>query len=222
MIPNDKDVTILYQGGSGGFALFYFLLLSEKFVTGIDNKDIQQLVDTQYPTCLATEPEKWKHTEFWPDNNWCKTLSGRKLFLICNPLWNSEIAEQNLKLSEDTHKILLYTDFKLQLRMCWEKQAYWFTDISKKAFNAPSSTKKYLKQIIQTRHNDFDPVLERIQTTFCPDQQVDLKDFVSTKNIVNFDLPNSKQLDFLNRWIQLQPIKVKTQLLKQQLQKPSL
>jgi hypothetical protein len=214
MIPDNKDVTILYQGGSGGFALFYFLLLSEKFVTGLKNKNIRQLINIQYPDHLAAEPEKWKHTEFWPDNNWCKTLSGRKLFLICNPLWNSEIAEQNLKLSEDTHKILLYTDFKLQLRMCWEKQAYWFTDISKKAFNAPSSTGKYLKQIIQTQHNGFDPELERIQKTFYPDQQVDLKDFVSTKHIVNFDPPNSQQLDFLNRWIQLQPTKVKNLLLK--------
>jgi hypothetical protein len=214
MIPDNKDVTILYQGGSGGFALFYFLLLSEKFVTGLKNKNIQQLIDIQYPDRLATEPRKWKHNEFWPDNNWCKTLPGRKLFLICNPLWNNKIAEQNLKLSEHTHKILLYTDFKLQLRMCWEKQAYWFTDISKKAFNAPSSTGKYLKQIIQTQHNGFDPELERIQKTFYPDQQVDLKDFVSTKHIVNFDPPNSQQLDFLNRWIQLQPTKVKNLLLK--------
>jgi hypothetical protein len=98
--------------------------------------------------------------------------------------------------------------------MCWEKQAYWFTDISKKAFNAPSSTGKYLKQIIQTQHNGFDPKLERIQKTFYPDQQIDIKDFVSTKHIVNFDPPNSKQLDFLNRWIQLQPTKVKNLLPK--------
>ena len=214
MIPDNKDVTILYQGGSGGFALFYFLLLSEKFVSGLKNKNTQQLIDIQYPDCLATEPKKWKHTEFWPDNNWCKTLPGRKLFLICNPLWNDEIAEQNLKLSNNTHKILLYTDFKLQLRMCWEKQAYWFTDISKKAFAAPSSTKKYLKQIIHTQQNGFDPTLEKIQETFCPTQTVSLKDFVSAKHIVNFDLPNNKQLDFLNRWIQLQPIKVRNQLLK--------
>jgi hypothetical protein len=105
MIPDNKDVTILYQGGSGGFALFYFLLLSEKFVTGLKNKNIQQLIDIQYPDRLATEPRKWKHNEFWPDNNWCKTLSGRKLFLICNPLWNNEIAKQNLDITVAKFKI---------------------------------------------------------------------------------------------------------------------
>jgi hypothetical protein len=98
--------------------------------------------------------------------------------------------------------------------MCWEKQAYWFTDISKKAFAAPSSTKKYLKQIIHTQQNGVDPAIEKIQKTFCPTQTVSLKDFVSAKHIVNFDLPNNKQLDFLNRWIQLQPIKVRNLLLK--------
>lgn len=39
-----KDITILYQGGSGGFALFYYLLLSGKYQTGLPDVDVNTLV----------------------------------------------------------------------------------------------------------------------------------------------------------------------------------
>jgi hypothetical protein len=214
MIPGNKDVTILYQGGSGGFALFYYLMLSNQFVTGLEYNNIQQLIDIQYPDFLLQNPQSWKQHEFWPDNAWCKTLSGRKLFLICNPLWDHDMTKKNLEIAKGTHKILLYTNFRLQFRMCWEKQAYWFTNISKKKFNAPISNKEYLKQIIQTQQCGFDPALSQVRDIFRPDQELDLKNFILTKDIKNFNQPNSKQLDFLNKWTQLQPIKVKRLLLE--------
>jgi len=209
-----QDVTILYPGGSGGFALFYYLLLSGQYHTGLDYDSVQDLIDQQFPDSLTAHPENWKHKEFWPDNQKCKlTKTSPRLFLICNPLWLPHLMWQNLNISRGTHKILLYTDFKLQLRMCWEKQAYWFTDVSKQAFNAPTDTKQYLRQIIGTQVNNLDPQLPRIEKMFQPTQKVELKEFISSKTLQGFGQPNAAQLAFLDRWTSLQPKKVQNILL---------
>lgn len=204
-----RDVTILYQGGSGGFALFYYLLLSGKYHTGLEYNSVQELIDTQFPNRLAVCPTEWKHQEFWPNNQKCKlTKTSPRLFLICNPLWTDGMMQQNLNTSAGTHKILLYTNFKLQLRMAWEKQAYWFTDISKQAFRAPADTKQYLKQIIKTQIDNLDPQVSRVEKLFQPTQKVELVDFIQSKTLLGFDDPNQSQLDFLDHWTSLQPKKV--------------
>ena len=204
-----RDVTILYQGGSGGFALFYYLLLSGKYHTGIEYNSVQELIDEQFPYSLIDQPNTWKHKEFWPDNQKCKlTKTGPRLFLICNPLWSDNVMQQNLNTSSSTYKILLYTNFKLQLRMAWEKQAYWFTDISKQTFRAPANTKQYLKQIIKSKVNNLDPQLQRVEKMFRPAQKVELVEFIQSRMLPGFDTPNTAQLEFLNRWVTLQPKKV--------------
>lgn len=205
-----QDVTILYQGGSGGFALFYYLLLSGQYHTGLEYNAVKDLIDQQFPDHLIDRPQHWKHQEFWPDNQKCKlTRTSPRLFLICNPLWTRDISQRNLDVSRDTHKILLYTDFKLQLRMCWEKQAYWFTDVSKRTFNAPTNTKQYLRQIIGTQVNNLDPQLPQIENMFQPSQKVNLVEFIRSRELPGFNIPNSAQLEFLDRWISLQPKKVR-------------
>lgn len=209
-----RDITILYQGGSGGFALFYYLLLSGKYHTGLEYNSIHDLIAEQFPDTLTSFPNTWKHKEFWPDNQACKqSTKSPKLFLICNPNWNTDVLKQNLAISVDTHKILLYTNFKLQLRMCWEKQAYWFTDISKVAFNAPQDSKQYIRQIINTQKSGLDPQVKRVENLFNPDQKVNLVDFIKTKTIPGFGPPNQLQLNFLTHWFNLQPKKVQQALL---------
>lgn len=204
-----RDITILYQGGSGGFALFYYLLLSGKYHTGLEYDNIQDLINEQFPDTLTKFPNAWKHKEFWPNNKACKeSTNAPRLFLICNPTWDLNAIKENLAVSVDTYKILLYTNFKLQLRMCWEKQAYWFTDTSKIAFNAPQDPKQYIRQIINTQVSGLDPELQRVGNLFKPDQKINLLDFVKTKTIPGFDSPNQSQINFLNRWLELQPKRV--------------
>lgn len=208
-----KDVTILYQGGSGGFALFYFLLLSGRYNTGLEYTNIQHLIDTQFPTVLKDQPTLWKNIEHWPDNQLCKNRPGPRLFLICNPLWSSNIIK-NISISKNTHSILLYTNFKLQLRMCWEKQAYWFTETSRQYFKAPQNNKQYIRQILKMQKNALDPDIDKIKIAFNPTQTVELTKFINDKNIPGFDEPNQDQIDFLNRWANLQPYKVRNVLLR--------
>jgi len=209
-----QDITILYQGGSGGFALFYYLLLSGQYHTGLEYNSVQDLISQQFPLNLTTHPKNWKHNEFWPDNQKCKlTKTSPRLFLVCNPLWSPDSMRQNLDISRGTHKILLYADFKLQLRMCWEKQAYWFTEASKQVFNAPDSTKQYLRQIIRTQVNNLDPQLLHVEKIFQPTQKVELKEFMKSKSLPGFSQPNNAQLEFLDHWLLLQPTKVQNILL---------
>lgn len=204
------DLSILYQGGSGGFALYYYLLLSGKFCTDYCS-DWQK----QYPTLLVQNPRSWKSFETWPDNaKLKKSNKSPRLFLICNPCWNDSMIQQNLSIVQNTFKIMLYTDLKLQLRMAWEKSAYWFTDVSKQAFDAPDSDVQYIKSIISQADNKFDPMLTKIRNTFNPNLELRLENFLKTQSVPGFDAPNSAQIEFLKHWMAIQPSKSQKLLLR--------
>jgi hypothetical protein len=171
----------------------------------------QTMVNTQFSDKLLNNTKKWKEREFWPNNVELKKQTGSKLFLICNPLFTADMYDQNKWVSNNTHKILLYTDIHLQLRMCWEKQAYWFTKASRQQFNAPDDNRQYFRQIIDSS-KDFngsrvDPMILDIIDHFTPDQIVRLEDFINTSVFDNFSKPNQQQIEFLNHWRLLQPSK---------------
>ena len=192
------DVTILYQGGSGGFALYYYLLLTGRFQHSIEETWDQ--IYYQFPTKLIDDPGIWKTRELWPDNHVLKQSPGPNLFLICNPLWG----DYNRSIPDGTYKILLYTDLRLQLRLAWEKRAYWFTDISRQVFDSPDSDQEYIRWILQD-NVDFngytvDPRVPDIIEQFVPDSIVRLQDFIRGP-------ANADQRKFLDHWIKLQPKK---------------
>ena len=204
-----QDVTILYQGGSGGFLLFYYLLLSGQYQTGLEFDTVEQLILQQFPTSLARQPAGWKQKEFWPDNELCKiTKDSPRLYLICNPLW-PDMEQNNQLVSAQTQKYLLYTDIHTQLRMCYEKQAYWFTDLSKKHFMAPANEKSYIKQILKSADGNLDPMVAKVVKTFNPAYQIKLQDFVKHKILPGQESPNQAQIEFVNYWSSIQPLKVR-------------
>lgn len=206
-----NDITIFYQGGSGGFALYYYLLLSGQYQYNVDT--VNQMIKKQFPKQLSTAPHTWKEKEFWPDNVTLKNQTGSKLFLICNPLFNPDMHKTNQLVSNGTYKILLYTDIHLQLRMAYEKKAYWFTEISRQYFQAPNNDKRYMRQIISSgknyNNNLVDPGVLDIIKVFLPNQIVKLEDFIQSTAIDNFPRPTQLQLDFLKHWKSLQPAKAK-------------
>lgn len=208
------DVTILYQGGSGGFALFYYLLLSDKYCTGIDYHDPQELIDKQFPLWLKQNPAFWKKQEFWPNNDYCQTKTGKpRLYLICNPCWSPATLNHNLKISANTTKYLLWTDIHTQLRMSWHKRAYWFTEISKVRFSAPANEKHYIKQILRSAISNKDPLLDDIIRQFRPNHTVMLQDFLQNRRLPDMAPPNQRQHAFLDHWLALQPSKAIKHLL---------
>lgn len=209
-----KDVTVLYQGGSGGFLLFYYLLLSDQFQTGLDYKDPQDLIDRQFPAWLKHCPRRWKTHEFWPDNDYCQTKTGQpRLYLICNPCWSLEMTQKNLSVSAHTTKYLLWTDIHTQLRMSWHKRAYWFTEISKHRFSAPANEKQYIKQILRSAVDGKDPLLDIVIKRFRPNHIVKLQDFLQNRIVPDMPLPNQQQHRFIDQWLELQPPKAIQHLL---------
>jgi hypothetical protein len=197
-----QDTTILYQGGSGGFVLYYYLLLTGQFQHSIE--ETWQLIDRQFPLGLIHNLQDWKSYEIWPDNVELKKQSERKLFLICNPLWSDDMIEVNHYISDNTHRIMLYTDFQLQLRLAWEKRAYWFTSVSKQAFHAPDNDGDYIRWIKKhtDRFNDtiVDFRVPRIINEFAPHEVIHLKDLLVRPCTTD-------QRKFLDRWWNLQPKK---------------
>lgn len=196
------DCTVFYQGGSGGFALYYYLLLSGKFHMSIETA--WDRIRHQYPSHLVDDPGSWKHSELWPDTVVVKKLSGPRLFLICNPMWSTDMIKLNHAICDGTHKIFLYTSLKLQLRMAWEKRAYWFTEWSKEAFNAPDSEQEYLQWIRRSgvEFNDIivDPKVPDVIKEFEPDEILTLENLLTGP-------ATPDQRRFLDLWISLQPKK---------------
>jgi hypothetical protein len=197
-----QDTTILYQGGSGGFALYYYLLLTGQFQHSIE--ETWQLIDRQFPPELIHNLRDWKSYESWPDNVELKKQSGNKLFLICNPLWSDNLTELYHHISDNTHRILLYTNFRSQLRLAWEKQAYWFTPVSRQVFQAPDNDRDYIRWIKQSA-TEFDGItvdfrVPRIIDEFAPHEVIQFKDLLARPCTVD-------QRKFLDRWWNLQPKK---------------
>jgi hypothetical protein len=198
-----KDITILYQGGSGGFALYYYLLLTGQYQ--FDIPTVKCMITQQFDTKVINNRHAWKSQEFWPENKKLKLHPGPSVFLICNPFFNPGVLEENLMVAENTCKVLLYTDLKLQLRLAWEKQAYWFTEVSRREFRAPANDRRYIKEIIKT-HGLQDPLIGRIQTVFKPHIMIRLEEFLKSKSILDLSA-NSDQMEFLNHWYDLQSAK---------------
>ena len=183
------------------------------------------MIGQQFPDSLTKNRSTWKSNEFWPDNIQLKNTrtQGKKLFLICNPLFGDSMYDMYKTVSDNTYKILLYTDIHLQLRMAYDKQAYWFTSISRQMFNAPCNNKKYLRRIINSsldyRDIRVDPVFLDVVERFSPDQLIRLEDFINSTTINNFAPPNRDQLEFLKYWSSLQSPKA-TRLIEKYYRNP--
>jgi hypothetical protein len=202
------DCTVFYQGGSGGFALYYYLMLSGKF--HMDIETAWSKIKYQYPSHLANDPTPWKQNEQWPDTVIVKKLSGPRLFIICNPMWSTDMITLNHAIGDGTHKIFLYTSLKLQLRLAWEKSAYWFTDLSRAAFDAPDCEQEYLRWIkrsgIKFNNMIVDPRVPEIIEEFRPDEVLSLEDLLFKRELLSGPA-TPDQHRFLDYWISIQPKK---------------
>lgn len=215
----DQDVTIVYPGGSGGFLLYFLLLLTENFISGDElilnsNNLLQSINDRisqQYPNSLMNNSKNWKVNEIWPNNFAIKykSLNKRKLFLICNPLFEKNEFYKNLEISSNTFIILLYTNIHLHLRLAYDKNAYWFTDVSRKKFKAPEKDYEYITKIFKNTLLYQDKLVAQdvvsIIKIWKPNIIIDLNDLIKLEW-------NRNQQEFLKFWYKLQTAKIKNKL----------
>jgi hypothetical protein len=203
-----QDTTILYQGGSGGFLLFYYMLLSGEYITGLDMDRIEEYIEIQYHTNLASNKKNWKiNTEHWPNNTGCKNTPSNKpkLFLFCNPLVPEQLEEVQC-IVNDTKILLLYTDLNTQIRMAYNKHAHWFNtwfiELNKRPLTHNYyTTKQQIRKILKSGkpwHGEIcDPYLIRIQKIFPNIETVSLRDLIQ-----NYP-KNEKQQWLIDRWLLL-------------------
>lgn len=115
------DLRLLYSGGSGGFIVLHFLLLSKKYQIDIVNSSttIEKIIDQQW--CLRNS-KRWKMHEVWPTNAQTKLLSEPRLFFFCYPLEDiNNYPGKNL---------VVYTDIDSQVKLSQYKNANWFFSTS--------------------------------------------------------------------------------------------
>ena len=201
-----QDTTIMYQGGSGGFLLFYYMLLSGEYITGLDMERIEEYIENQYHPNLAKDQQSWKiGTEHWPNNLECKNsrVNKPKLFLAANPSFTYYLDKELQYIVNDTKIMLMYTDLKTHLRMSYNKKAYWFSElypekrINKSQYNTKEFIHKILNSGVMWRGEFCDSELLRIEKIFPNLEPVRLKDLIQ-----NYP-KNSKQQWLIDRWLSL-------------------
>ena len=60
-----KNYHLGYRGGSGGFILLHFLLLSGKYFSELEN-NVKKVIENQWD---IIDHRKWKLNEIWPNND---------------------------------------------------------------------------------------------------------------------------------------------------------
>jgi len=119
-IPDDPEDIFQYKLNSIKRYENYLQVVRDFYKTLVNDVIINQVLPKQW----NPNRPNWKHSEVWPRN----TLTGdfvdsgdfNKIFFTCN---NVE-SWQRLP----GHKVLLYTDIKSQVRLCWFKKAKWFVN----------------------------------------------------------------------------------------------
>lgn len=192
-----RDTTLLYQGGSAGFMMYYYLLLSGDYeIESIDS--VKQDIVSQFPATLSNSRNLWKTFEKWPLNELHTVTKKPKLYFTCNPLHDSDTLKWNKDLTSGTTVILLYTDIKTQVRLAFEKKAYWFSH-NETAIVA----KEVIRNAITWNGVQTDPANLAIASEFSVTKQIYLQDFLDTKQ------GNNDQQEFIEYWKSLQSAKAR-------------
>lgn len=96
-----KNYHLGYRGGSGGFILLHFLLLSGKYFSELEN-NVKKVIENQWD---IIDHRKWKLNEIWPNNDltFLNDKQHTKLLFFCNPTINDffyyEFSFDEIKLS---------------------------------------------------------------------------------------------------------------------------
>lgn len=84
---NDCNYHLGYRGGSGGFLLLHFLLLSDEYFTSFADISLNEAIDKQWN---ILDHAAWKSTETWPSNfiTVVNRSNLKNLLYFCNPSTN--------------------------------------------------------------------------------------------------------------------------------------
>lgn len=121
-----KDVNLFYFGGSGGFYIFYQLLLTDQFVSMFENEpyDVRKAIAEQFDIKITSE---WKKKEKLPDNTATLELKTTTPKLFMTFFVPSGVVYTEWLALPGT-KAFVYTDCKSHIRLASAKNAGWAAD----------------------------------------------------------------------------------------------
>lgn len=142
----NKDIHVLYNGGSGGHICAHLILESRRHFCRYTNFPMPDSVDQfrqqfdkiKQQQWNIQDPVTWKDNEFWPANKDTaqSTLNNMcRLLLTCNP-------EFNIVLDPAATNVLIYTDAATQFSMSVLKRCFYFRqaeDINKYCYKECST-----------------------------------------------------------------------------------
>ena len=189
-----ESIVLLYSGGSGGFFLLHLLLLSGKFYTSFFNdKSINDAIESQWN---ITNPDNWKHSETWPDNQATQrtTTDCHKLYFYCLLPELSQMPELR-----SSKYLVLYTDISSQLELAYFKKARWFHNTRKKPIDLLHETRLYKNDLVT---GTILPFLNSAKYV------VKLQDIVNSngsilEKLLGIPKINNDQIALINRWKKL-------------------
>lgn len=147
----------------------------------------KELVDFMIHQQWNSTKTNWKDNEYWPLNHLTQQLSGEhnKIYFTCND------AEQWKSLPG--FKIIIWTDIRSQIRLCWFKKANWFVNDTKKSL---LEHRKLISQLLKS------PVDRAVSKLWDQGSCIKLQDIVNSKHW------NNQQLEFLQHWCKQHPEKL--------------
>ena len=157
------DLNLLYSGGSGGFILLHFLLLSEQFdIVLKSNKSCQDAVKCQWQ---ISNPDKWKSNECWPDNAATSGLQTdkRKIYFFCNPQQHPDLR------SYCKYNVGLYVDYASQLKLAYFKKA-WIYEKKFKCAQDPKFTA--MRQLLRNWKSHYNNIKDETWPKYTPIKNV--------------------------------------------------
>ena len=190
-----EDLNIFYYGGSGGFYFLHQLLINKEFVCFFHKeKDYDSIRFKNFNINLLKE---WKNNEVKPDNKITSRLKTKRKKIYFHVNDTEEWKKYTGK------KILLYTDLRSQLRMCYAKKAGIF-------LNSNCSIDE-VKKILNGKKNYYCNNLDNEIFKDC--YKIKLQDILTVDGLEKILTElgcniEQKNIDFLNYYLSLHPKKL--------------
>jgi hypothetical protein len=220
----NKDLTLCYNGGGGGFLLMHLIVLSGKYYFGIPAFDkfkdptydlwrrcFDDLLKTQWKQCTMN---KWKLSEVWPDNTVIDKVSipnKNKIYFWCGPK-NSQADYGRA----DRKYIYTYTDAKTQTRLILLKRASFFMRDIQEWNGIRDFINVYKEMLHYSKFHDDTLLLREVHPHVTSDNYdvlVNLKELISNPEKILLEITglpmNNEQYELLDHWKKLHGKRIK-------------
>jgi hypothetical protein len=222
----NKDLTLCYNGGAGGFLLLHLIVLSGEYYYGIPYFDkfkdptydlwrrwFEDLLKHQWKQRIMNT---WKSGEIWADNTVTDKISipnKNKIYFWCGP----ERAPGQVDYGRPDRKyIYMYTDAKTQTRLILLKRASFFSKGVQERNGIRDFINVYKEMLHHSKFHNDTLLLREVHSHVTSDKYdvlVNLKELVSNPEKILLEITglpmNNEQCKLLDHWKKLHGKRIK-------------